>query len=165
MNSIKLWTVTRSTEDMKGWTGTYKKETDTWYYTFDQAIETAKQQGLTLPTKQDFLDSWFTEGWTENNKKLADKFWLKKSGYCDSDGNLNYNGEYGFLGSVSEYNKAIARNFKFDKDKGILYWYYKNNRFVCRPLVKNSTSDTSSIWQFSTKELRDELGKRLLSIE
>ena len=148
MNSIKLWTVTRATKNMKGWTGTYKEETDTWYYTFDQAIETAKQQGLTLPKKQDFLDSWFTDGRTKNNKELADKLWLKKSGYCDSGGNLNNIGTYGYVGSVSEYNGDNARYFGFVIDRGELNWNYEGIRFVCRPLIKNSTSDTSSIWLF-----------------
>ena len=148
MNSIKLWTVTRATKNMKGWTGTYKEETDTWYYTFDQAIETAKQQGLTLPKKQDFLDSWFTDERTKNNKELADKLWLKKSGYCGSSGNLSSCGTYGCLGSVSEYNEDSARRFRFDRDEGSLGWNDKYFSFVCRPLIKNSTSDTSSIWLF-----------------
>lgn len=132
-------------ENMRWWTGIYKKETDEYYYTYNQAIETAKEQWLTLPTKQDFLDMWFTEERSKENKELADKLWLKMTGFCDSSRNMGDNGECGYLGSVSEYSKDCARFFRFYKGKGDIIWNYKSNRFVCRPLVKKSKS---TIWQF-----------------
>lgn len=157
---IKLWKITRDTEDMKWWSWTeinWKR-----YYTFDQAIETAKQQWLTIPTYQDFVDSWFTEERTENNKKLADELWLTLDGCCGSGGNLFYEGAYGYLWSSSERDDSFARIFRFFVSKGRLDWDNRDCALAVRPVLKNSTSDNLSIWQFTDKELLDELGKRLL---
>ncbi len=143
---IKLWTITRAKNDMKWWSWIEKN----WkrYYTFYQAIQTAKEQWLTLPTKQDFLDSWFTEERSKDNKKLADKLWFTLDGWCDSDGALVNEGEYGYVRSSSERNSGFARYFNFGEGKGGLSRDSRSSALAVRPVLKNSTSDNSSIWLF-----------------
>lgn len=157
---IKLWKITRATEDIKWWS--WKEINGIRYYTFDQAISTAKEQWLTLPTYQDFIDSGFTEEWSENNKKLADKLWFTLDGWCNSYGNLFNRGDYGYLWSSSERDFYNARIFRFNESKGILNWNNRNFALAVRPVLKNSSSDDLSIWQFTDQELLDELGRRLL---
>lgn len=159
-NYIELNWVKRSTQNMSWW---YWIEHN-WvrYYSFDEAVKTAKEQGLILPTLRDFINSGFIKFWLENNKQLADKLWLKLDGYCDSDGLLNNDGEYGFLGSVSEYNKDGSWSLTFDEDKGGFYWSCKSVRFVCRPLIESSSSDDSSIWLF--EKVSDWLVNRWVSL-
>jgi len=159
---IKLWIITWATEDMKGWIG--KEINWVWYYTFDQAIETAKQQWLTIPTIQDFTDSWFTYNRSEENKELADKLGLTLDSYCGSDGELNDEGIGGCRWSASSKDESGAQYFKFGKDEGTLGRGNRGLALPVRPVLKTPVSDISSIWQFSTQELWDELGKRILSI-
>lgn len=156
---IKLWTIVRAKDDMK-W-GSGKEINWVWYYTFDKAIETAKKQWLTIPTYQDFIDSWFTEDRTEKNKKLADKLWFKIEGYCDSDGILNNEPTYGYRRSASPKDNADARGFTFDESRGELY---RINRYIALPVrtILNKKIINTDIWQFSDEELIKELSKRLL---
>ena len=151
---IKLWTVTRANEDMKGWS--WKEINWVRYYTFNQAIETAKQQWLTLPTKQDFIDSWFTTERSKENKELADKLWFTLDGYCYSDGELNTKGRYGYRWSASPKDNNDARHLEFVKNGGKLTRDSSCYALPVRPVLKNSTSDISSIWKFKPwQEIRD----------
>ena len=141
---IKLWTVTRANEDMKGWS--WKEINWVRYYTFSEAIETAKQQWLTLPTKQDFLDSWFTEERSKENKKLADKLWFTLDGYCNSDGRLDYKGIYGFRWSASPKVYNNARNFRFIGDEGDFNRFDRSYALPVRCLYKNIEEQKHIPW-------------------
>ncbi len=123
----------------------FRKETNRHYYNFAERKAEAKNQWLTLPEKKDFVNTlkalpgeYSESNWYKWWNILSIILWESTTGYCDSEGDLNSNGGYGFLGSVSEYNKDNARTFTFDGDKGGPGWHNKHNRFVCRPLVKNS---------------------------
>ncbi len=131
---IELNWINRAIENMKWGTGreiNWKR-----YYTREQAKETAKEQGLTIPTKQEFLDSWFTKNWSTDNKELADKLWFTLDGWCDSDGKLFDTDEYGYVWSSSEYNSNTARYFWFNGSRGILDWNDRNCAFAVRPVLK-----------------------------
>ena len=145
-NWITLWKIIRSKENMKGW---YWKEIDgIYYYTFDQAIITAQEQGLIIPTLQDFLDSGFTKERSEDNKKLTDKLWLTLDGFCFSDGSLNNKGTFGYVWSSSENNDDSAWNFKFNEDEGRLIRDNRYDAIPVRCIEKVESSYNSSLWNF-----------------
>lgn len=124
---------------------TFKKETNRYYYNLAERKAEAKNQGITLPEKKDFentlkaLPGEYSEiSWYKGWNILSIILWETITGYCDSDGTLLHLGMYGYLGSISEYSGGFSRNLLFDGSKGLLNWYYNYNKFVCRPLVKNS---------------------------
>lgn len=132
-------------EDMKWGSWTFKKETNSRYYDFSQRKAEAKKQSIALPEKKDFentlkaLPGEYSEmGWYKWWNILPIILWMSMTGCCANDGDLSSNGRYGSLGSVSEFYRDNAWDFRFAESEGMLIWDDKNNRFVCRPLVKNS---------------------------
>ena len=132
-------------ENMTWGTWIFRKETNRHYYNFAERKAEAKNQGITLPEKKDFENTlkalpgeYSQSSWYKGWNILSIILWESMTGYCDSDGDLHGNGHFGYLGSVSEYDWVDARRFIFFEKVGTLCWGYEFNRFVCRPLVKNS---------------------------
>lgn len=140
-NTILIENTPWDYNNMEWWNGTFKEQTNKWYYDFAERIAEANKQNIILPTKEDFENTFEALHLEENDiwkHILAIILWESMSGYCNSGGHLYSNGLYGYLGSVSERDGDDAWGFKFDEAKGLLYWDNENIRLVCRPLVKRS---------------------------
>ena len=138
----------------------YKEEVDQWFYTTDQYIQECKAQWLEPLTVEDLKQIGFTEEWTGENRQLADKLWLRLTGYVDADGKWDYKDAYGYLCSASPVSKYTTRAFTFDKEKGELdSYYFRDYARPCLYRVKNSVSDNLSIWLFEQIVERAEKNK------
>ena len=150
---IQLGTTQRADENLKEMLGIYKKETNERYYSFNQIEWINKglnKKGMRIPTLQDFLDSWFTKKWEESNKKLANKLWLGKTGFCDAYGAIfdKDTGSYLWSSSLFESSSDESWAFRCAKEGGGLRWDSHDDCFPLRPVFNNSKNDILSSWLF-----------------
>jgi len=135
---------------LEWWCWTYIEKVNQRFYTTDQYIEECKKQWLTPLTVEHLKQIWFTEERTKENKELADKLWLKLTGYVDSGGKLWDKDEYGYLSSAFPVNENDPQAFIFNKNKGGLNVYhdYYDRRYYARPCLFLVENSNPTIWQF-----------------
>ena len=106
----------------------YNEETDEWYWEYDAVMRYSKENGITIPTKEQL------EAVMLIDSKWHEKIWLKKSGYRRS-GDLNNRATTGYLWSGSPHDIISAWAFRWGMAKGGFNYYHRRFAFPLRLLV------------------------------
>ena len=150
-NHIEIWGIKRARQDITAKPNGKNIFEHNGVTYFKRSEEMIKEQN-TLLVKEDMeipLESSYEKSmqalpggynkweiWYEWWNILAIIVNMSMSGFCDSDGNLDYDGRCGHRWSASPEDFVSARGFKFVKDRGRLSRSDRDTAFPVRPVLK-----------------------------
>lgn len=137
---ILIWKTLWAYEDMKWGKWVFKEKTNGWYYNGEEAITEAEKQWLTLPTKQDFentFEALLPVDW--GTKILWIILWEPETMGCVGDNDFdNTKRKQTWLGSISRSERDPINAFLtvcFPEGK---FFINSKHRHIYRPIIRKS---------------------------